>query len=286
MSCWWHQLFHDAQPHFNPNFNPNFNPYTNPYPAGPAGQNGTQQFAKLQDSQLFEVAKTQAARGFWKQYYNKENIKESTRRLITNLPAIVKEAVGILLNIQKQYGYNPEETVGAIKRHLWKNQMVSKNPAMRMFIAAFGIASILIEVNAGASQNPSTDTKTPQTPKTPQGSQRASRRTVVFTWPRGYQNAQGTVPASSWQPNVPTAFPAWPVPYATPAPAPTQKAKTKEERSNELVDLLEAYNKQLEEYNHHHKAAQREFEELFRESPSPDDSKQYTNEWAARSDYY
>ena len=180
MSCWWHQLFHDAQPHFNPNFNPNFNPYTNPYPAGPAGQNGTQQFAKLQDSQLFEVAKTQAARGFWKQYYNKENIKESTRRLITNLPAIVKEAVGILLNIQKQYGYNPEETVGAIKRHLWKNQMVSKNPAMRMFIAAFGIASILIEVNAGASQNPSTDTKTPQTPKTPQGSQRASRRTVVL----------------------------------------------------------------------------------------------------------
>jgi len=263
MSTWWDHLFHEASARGansnpTPQFNPSYNPYSNRYPAGPTGTNGTQQFAKLKDSQLFEAAKAWAGRGFWKQYYSRENIKESTRKLINNLPSIIKEAAGILLEIKKQYGYDPDETVSAIKRHLWQNEMVSKNPAMRMFIAAFGIASILLEVNPNA---------TPKTAPTPQRNPRARGHSIVFTWPRyAYNN-----PYACQYPN-PTDIPtATPVPYASPIPyatlpnatPPNQEEKTKQQRSEDLADLLEAYQKQIDEYTAHHKKARQEFEELY-----------------------
>ena len=151
MSTFWQRWL------FNPDINPqdprHFHAYTNPYPARPTGQNGTQQFAKLSDSQLFKITRQCAASGFWKDYYNRRDEKQSTRRIVDNLPTITKEAVDILQSIQKQYGYTPHETAGAIKRFLKSNHAMKKNPAMRMFVVAFGIASILIEDNGPSKSN-------------------------------------------------------------------------------------------------------------------------------------
>jgi len=166
--CWWQSWWHPAQnPQANPdnkpspdnkqypgpppnqyrNPYPNQYPYPNPYPARPAGANGTQQFAKMTDDQLFQIVFSYANQGFWKKYYNKSNVKASTRDLISHLKEIINEAATILLNIQKQYGYTPDETASAVKRCIWKANQPSKNPAFRMFMVVFGIASIMIEVN-------------------------------------------------------------------------------------------------------------------------------------------
>jgi hypothetical protein len=126
----------------------------NPYPARPVGPNGTQQFAKLDDKTLFTIVHSYASRGFWHRYYNQTDVKQSTKNIIANLKEIIKEAAGILLMVQKEHGYTPNEIVGALRRHIWKGGIPDTNPAMRMYIVAFGIASILIEVNGTPTNVP------------------------------------------------------------------------------------------------------------------------------------
>lgn len=138
---WWYNWFATPQPQPNPQ-----GP-SNPYPARPVGPNGTQQFAKLDDKTIFTIVHSYASKGFWHRYYNQTDVKRSTMNIVANLKEIIKEATCILLTVQKECGYTPNEIVGALKRHIWKGGIADTNPAMRMYIVAFGIASIMIEVN-------------------------------------------------------------------------------------------------------------------------------------------
>ena len=121
-------------------------PHPTPYPAGPFGDNGTQQFVRRSDKEIWEMVFPSIQKQFWREVYLGDP-GQAALTMIMNMREISTKAVDILRQVQAKIGYPPKETVRAMKCHIWQTLKTGDDPAYQMLLIIFQVSEICIEVD-------------------------------------------------------------------------------------------------------------------------------------------
>jgi hypothetical protein len=123
----------------------------NPHPAGPFGDNGTQQFVRRTDAELWALIFPVIKQRILSKYEGEEAKK--ALNMIAQLDEIKQSAVAILRHMQMRTGYPPNEIVRGLKCQI-KALGKKHSPVYRVLLIAFAIAEIWMELNPPRPTNP------------------------------------------------------------------------------------------------------------------------------------
>jgi hypothetical protein len=119
----------------------------NRYPAGPFGENGTQQFVRKTDKEIWDLVFPLVKQQIWDKYFTEGDSKGSALKMIANMGDIKQSGVAILRFMQTRSGYPPNETVRAMKCHIWQTLKKGDDPAYKMLLVVFQISEIWLDLN-------------------------------------------------------------------------------------------------------------------------------------------
>jgi hypothetical protein len=130
-------------------------PFPPRYRAGPFGRNGTQQFPRLTDQDIWEQLYPAINKQFWNRAYTEAPTpQQGVLNLIMNLKDVTTKATNILNQARTSIGYPPKEVVRALRHHIKKGLRKGDDPAYRTLIIIFQLAEIYLEVNPPATPRP------------------------------------------------------------------------------------------------------------------------------------
>ena len=129
-------------------------PAVNRFPAGPFGVNGTQQFARQTDKELWDFVFGMIKQQILPRFYFEGDDKRSALNMISHMDEIKQIAVAILRFVNARVGYPPNETVRAMKCHVWKTLMKTEDPVYKILLIIFEVAEIWLELNTPKPTNP------------------------------------------------------------------------------------------------------------------------------------